>query len=453
MKKLLISLTLLLSVSSIFAQKFDIDTISMTGSIEDRINMVFLSDGYQEHELDKFISDVNWMMDAIFDKEPYPAYRNHFNAFAIKVPSAESGAADDPSELINNYFGSTFNWGNIWRLVVPAHSSKVQSVLRENFPQYDQVMMLVNDDRYGGSGGWIATNTTHTDGPEICIHEMGHSFAALADEYWAGSQYAREKVNMTQESNPDEVKWARWVGYRSAGVYSHSESPTWYRPHQNCEMRYLKRQFCPICQETITSQILDLTSPVNSYSPEEDEFTNTEPIMEFKLNLLKPDPNTLKIIWTLNSDSIQGNIDSLLIPATDLLPGMNRVSVSILDTTNYIRSSSHERIHINRITWDFDSGSSGIKPEIQKSKFNFDLYPNPASESVNVEYYISHPSSIQVNLRDLLGRRYELISTEHEIAGSYKQQLNLSKYNLPIGNYLIEVLTSDERTVLPLIIQ
>ena len=453
MKKLILSIALLFSISGILAQTFEVDTISMTGDIEDRINMVFLSDGYQEHELDKFIADVNWMMNAIFDREPYPAYRNYFNVFAIKVPSEVSGAADDPSSLINNYFGSTFNWANIWRLVVPAHSGKVQSVLRENFPEYDQVMMLVNDNRYGGSGGWISTNTTHTDGPEICIHEMGHSFASLGDEYWAGAQYAREKVNMTQESNPEEVKWARWIGYRSTGVYAHSESPSWYRPHQNCQMRYLKRQFCPVCQEAINSKILNLTSPIKSYFPEEDEFTNTEPVMQFKLDLLKPDPNTLKIVWSLNSDSIQGNVDSLYIPASELLPGMNRVSVSILDTTKYIRSSTHERIHLNRITWDFDSGSSGIKPDIRKSKFNLDLYPNPASDFINLEYYVSNPTTIQVNLLDLAGKKHELVSIQHQIAGSHQEHVNLSQFNLSKGTYLIEVITAIERIVLPLVIQ
>ena len=304
MKKILfISLALFL-FTALQAQQFDVDTISMTGSIDDRINLVFLPDGYQEDELDKFIEDVHWMKNALLGKEPYLSYRDYFNSFAIKVPSNVSGAADDPDSLIDNYFGSTFNSSGIWRLVVPKRSSKIQSVLRDNFPQYDQVVVIVNDSRYGGSGGWAATSTTHTNGPEICIHEIGHSFAGLADEYWAGAQYARERVNMTQETDTEKVKWKNWLAYNNVGIYSHDESPTWKRPHQNCEMRFLNRQFCPVCQEAISNKILDLTNPVKNFYPAEDGFTHAEPTIEFSVDLLKPYPNTINIKWTLNTDSI-----------------------------------------------------------------------------------------------------------------------------------------------------
>ena len=238
MIKRILTLTLILFPALVInAQKFDVDTVSMKGTIDDCINIVFLPDGYQEEELDKFSDDVDWMIDALFGKEPYPEYRDYFNCFAIQVPSEESGAANDPDSLINNYFGSCFNNSGIWRLVVPRRSSKVQSVLQDNFPQYDQVVVVVNDSRYGGSGGWMATSTTHSNGPEICIHEIGHSFAGLSDEYWAGAGYARENINMTQETDPSVVRWKDWMGFRSVGIYSHSEDPSWKRPHQNCEMR------------------------------------------------------------------------------------------------------------------------------------------------------------------------------------------------------------------------
>jgi len=122
----------------LIAQHFDLDTLSMTGQQDQRINMVFLSDGYQQDQLDKFITDAKWMMDAFFAKPPYNKYRNYFNCFAIKVPSEDSGAANDPDSLINNYFGSTFNYAGIWRLVVPTRTDRISRVLAENFPAYDQ---------------------------------------------------------------------------------------------------------------------------------------------------------------------------------------------------------------------------------------------------------------------------------------------------------------------------
>jgi hypothetical protein len=453
MKKISLILVFLLTIVSLFAQRFEVDTISKTGDLDSRINLVFLSDGYQAEELDKFIDDVNWMMDAIFSKDPYTSYRKYFNAFAIIVPSAVSGAADDPGALIDNYFGSTFNWANIWRLVVPAHSNKVQSVLRDNFPEYDQVMMLVNDSRYGGSGGWISTNTTHTDGPEICIHEMGHSFASLGDEYWAGQQYAGEKINMTQESDPNAVKWARWINYRSTGVYPHSENPDWYRPHQNCEMRYLNREFCPVCQEAISSRILDLTSPVVSYFPSENTFVAIEEEVRFRVELLEPDPNTLKLIWSLNADSVAGNVDSLLLRSEQLLTGANRVSLSILDTTKYIRKSSHSRIHLNRINWDFDFKSTGIQPFISKTKFNFGFYPNPARDEIHLDFDLPYASEVDIVLFDALGKAHRLLTGSKRIEGRHELSFDLTSMNLSAGNYYLKLLTSEDVLTLPLIIQ
>jgi hypothetical protein len=73
--------------------------------------------------------------------------------FAIKVPSNVSGAADNPNQLIDNYFGSTYNYSGIERLLVPVHSAQIVNVLASQLPESDQVILIVNDTRYGGSGG------------------------------------------------------------------------------------------------------------------------------------------------------------------------------------------------------------------------------------------------------------------------------------------------------------
>lgn len=452
MKRLTTFTLFIVFTLSVNAQRFDVDTISKTGNLEDRINLVFLPDGYQQNEMDKFIEDVHWMLDAILKKAPYNQYTAYFNAFAVRVPSAVSGAANDPDSLINNYFGSTFNWANIWRLVVPAHSGKVYTVLQNNFPQYDQVFMIVNDSRYGGSGGWIATSTTHVNGPEICIHEMGHSFAGLSDEYWAGSQYARENINMTQNNNTETVTWKNWLGTGSVGIYSHTESPTWYRPHQNCEMRYLDRQFCRVCQEAIASKILDLTSPVVSFYPEEDQFVNTEPYLDFKLSLLKPSPNTLKITWKLNRDSIAANTDSIRFAATQLQAGENEIVAMILDTTQYIRKSSHSQVHLNQIKWTFDAGTSSIDA-IDRESFHLDIYPNPASDYVSLQYSLTETTELQILLISSNGEQLIQKVYPGKPAGQYQEVIDLKSLHLAAGHYYIQVYLNNDRFTLPLIVQ
>ncbi len=258
------------------AQQFDVDTIVYNGPSDKHINFVFLGDGYQVGELDKYIEDVKNTAEGILNKPPFKENHDFFNVFAIKVPSNESGAShpgkaydeagsNHPVIKVNNYFGSTFDYGGIHRLLVPTNSMAISSVLASNFPEYDHVFMLVNSSYYGGSGGSFATSSTHSSSKEIAIHELGHSFARLADEYWAGQQYAAERANMTQVSSPDNVKWKKWLNNTGVGIYPHEESPSWFRPHQRCNMRYLSSDyevihFCMVCNDAITQTIVSLVS-------------------------------------------------------------------------------------------------------------------------------------------------------------------------------------------------
>jgi PKD repeat protein len=92
------------------------------------------------------------------------------------------------------------------------------------------------------------------------IHELGHTFSSLADEYWAGSQYARETYNLTQTSNVNDIRWKNFLNQNGIGIYAHEESPTWYRPHQNCKMRFLGRDFCMVCSNELRKRIEILTA-------------------------------------------------------------------------------------------------------------------------------------------------------------------------------------------------
>jgi hypothetical protein len=453
MKIIILSLTFLLFTLATHAQRFEVDTLSMTGKIDQRINMVFLGDGYREHQLDKFITDVQWMMDALFAKSPYSRYRDYFNCFAIKVPSVVEGAANDPDSLINNYFGSTFNYAGIWRLVVPTRSNLISQVLANNFPEYDQVFMIVNDTRYGGSGGWISTSTVHTNGPEICIHELGHSFAGLSDEYWAGQVYARENVNMTQETDPSKVKWKNWLNFSSTGIFPHEESPTWYRPHDNCEMRYLNRQFCPVCKEQTVSRILDLTSPVLDFAP-----SSENPVMlsdtVFKVHLLPPSPNTLKTWWELNRNEIATNTDSINLPLTSLAAGENKLTCFVIDTTSFIRNPTHSTAHLHKITWEIAKGSSSVDYEVISDKISVSVFPNPAAESVTIRYQGKLPSNekLKVFLMDLSGKQ---LSTPFSIrinGLSNEFRYDLPRKNISNGLYYLVVKSADHQITLPLMI-
>ena len=259
MNKLLHKL-LLLSFICIYTfqvsgQTFPVEILEYNGAPNEMLNIIIMGDGYTATQQYKFIVDAQNAVDGFMSQEPFLSYKDSINIFAIKVISNEEGASMDPNNLIDNYFGSSYYSYGIERLLVSWNYSKIAEVLNENTPFYDEAAILVNHTKYGGSGGQYAVFSAHSTAIELFLHEFGHSFSELSDEYWAGAQYAGENTNMTQDNNPSTVRWKDFLNTNGVGIYPHEESPSWYRPHQNCKMRYLGSDFCDVCKNKINYDI------------------------------------------------------------------------------------------------------------------------------------------------------------------------------------------------------
>src|SRR5262245_39034737 len=111
MKRIGVMIILWLALHALNAQPFPLDTLLYNGAINERINCVILGDGYLNSQLPNFLNDANKAVNYLFSATPFKQYRNYFNVFAIPVSSNVEGAAADPSHLIDNYFGSSFNVG------------------------------------------------------------------------------------------------------------------------------------------------------------------------------------------------------------------------------------------------------------------------------------------------------------------------------------------------------
>ena len=274
--KIIISISILLfSIIILRGQTFPVETIKNNGAKDKRINLVFLGDGYQSTELTQYLIDVNTVVTGMFSQTPFKEYEKFFNVYAVKVPSVESGAkhpgtATDVTEPAtpvtnpNNYFGSQFDISNIHRLLLPLKGSIINSTLANNFPDYDQIFVMVNSTVYGGSGGTYATSSKNVSAAEIAIHEIGHSFAGLADEYAIGGQ--GERPNRTIVTDAATIKWKNWLGTNNVGIYPVGIE-NWQRPHQNCKMQFLNAPFCSVCQEAFINKIYALVSPIDNFTP------------------------------------------------------------------------------------------------------------------------------------------------------------------------------------------
>ncbi|QVY67080.1 M64 family metallopeptidase [Polaribacter sp. Q13] len=391
MKKIVL-LTLLFLSTFVNAQTFDIETIFQSGPNDSRINVVILSDGYQSNELGQFVTDATNFSNALFAETPYKEYKNYFNVHAIKVPSNESGANHPgtgtnvsepahPIKSVDNYFGSTFDAFGNHRLLV-SNNATVFNVLANNFPSYDIVLVLVNSPYYGGSGGEIAVASLDVNSNQIAIHELGHSFVKLLDEYYATDDYLLEGINTTQETDPTKIKWTNWINKNGVGIYPYGETGTaasWYRPHQNCKMRRLNQPLCSVCTEATIEQIHSMTSPIDTYSPQ-----NTGPIdlstpIDFTINTINPLPNTLAISWTLNGTVVNSEDYTVSISKEDLVSGNNQLLATIEDKSALLKVDNHETIHFATTLWNINSSTLSID-DISTNSFDIKLFPNPTQD-------------------------------------------------------------------------
>ena len=402
------------SQNRIYSQVFRVDTIQYQGDTDYYINLVMLGDGFLEGELATFRAYAEDYLNLLFTVDPYSKYRNFFNTFSISVPSNEQGAALDPGSPIDNYFGSTFNYAGIERLLVPVNNANVINVLANNLPEYDQVFMLVNSTTYGGSGGWVATASLHADSKEIALHELGHSFADLKDEYWAGAQYAAEAKNMTQETNLQNLRWRNWYGDEEIGLYAHAESPTWYRPHEYCLMRYLGEILCAVCREGIIESVYALAPPVKAYEPITSDIDLPSDSLVFKLDLTYPEPNTLHRTWHLNGTLIGEDVDSVVVRASDLVGGVNTVLATVTDISSWLRPLDSDTYHQTEIEWNLTRWALGTEPQTKiLNHAAISIYPNPVHDKLNVQIQGDDPGESFIALYDAQGRQVQTFILEY----------------------------------------
>lgn len=442
---------IMLNIVYVSAQKFEIDTINYAGINEKRINFVILPDGYQSFELDKFIQDAEKFTSAFFKDEPFKEYKNYFNVYAIKVPSKQSGAkhpgnASDvtepvhPIEVVDNYFGSTFDAYNIHRLLVPMNSIAISNVLADNFPIYDQVVVLVNTPYYGGSGGAYATGSTESSSNEVMLHEIGHSFSQLADEYYAGDQYSMEKINMTQQNDPTKVKWKNWIGIKNTGVFQHccgGQSANWYKPHTSCKMQALGNEFCPVCTEGIIEKIHSLTSPIDTYYPSTLSMDEVSYPLSFHVELIKTLPNSLSLSWNLNGTTIETQKETVSIVEENLHSDINKLTLTVIDTNHRVKTDNHFIVHFNTVSWEINKKTSEIT-EINKNEYSLSIFPNPTENILHVG----------LNATKFQPYTIMILSTDGKEISSHKSKesqdlLEIELKNYSPGRYIVKFILDD----------
>lgn len=445
MKKIVL---LMLSGVLCYSQTFETLPLLQNGANDKRINMAILGDGFTDVQQTEFITSAQASMNYLFNKSPYLEYKNYFNVYVVKVISAESGVkhpgtATNSAEPIfpvsnpNNFLGSSFDTGGTHRCMY-GNNTKVGQVLSANVPDYDVAYILSNSTQYGGCGGAYAFASLDNSSNEILVHELGHSFGRLADEYWTN---AGESHNKTQNSNPATVKWRNWVGTGEVGVYPFPEDNTWYRPHQNCEMRFLNRPFCAVCRETIIEKIHSLVSPIESYTPANSTAVDGNSNVTFTVNEILPIPNTLVNSWKINGTLLAATGNSITISPGQLNSGSNTLLFSVSDNTTLVKVDNHHTVHFANITWTLNKTVLGVS-EIKAQERRFGIYPNPFQSEFVIKGKQDFSGKIDVNIYDMSGK---LIAAGFERLKP--DALLVHTNNLPPGTYMLNI-TEDNTLII-----
>lgn len=290
-------------------------TVFTNGPAGNRVNMVFLGDGYTAAEIDTlYPAHVNEMLAHMFTggEDPFPRYHKFFNAYRVNVISNESGADIPPEGVFRDtaldakYYGD----GDTERLLT-VNSGKAILALANAKLSADGIvpsmrMVTVNSTRYGGSGGTFAVYAGgNPAAPEIALHELGHSFAGLADEYvysgsgvYTGSEPSEPNVT----KSPTGEKWAHWLGYEqpgigTIGVYEGAKyfETGLYRPSLNSKMRSLGPPFDAVSREQIILKIYSLVDPLDAWLSNNDLIDGTIPLWVEPI-----DTEVIKLEWYVN---------------------------------------------------------------------------------------------------------------------------------------------------------
>ncbi|RJP60625.1 MAG: peptidase M64 [Ignavibacteriales bacterium] len=192
------------------------------GEPHSKVDVVILGDGYTKEEVDKFEKDINHFTEVFFSLEPYTSMNDYFNIYGVLNPSEDSGGDEPRAEIYKETtLNSTFNSMGSERYLLTESVHTVYDVA--SIVPFDAIFIMANHKRYGGGGiyNFYCTFTSDTQFRDyIFLHEFGHSFTGLADEYYtsdvAYSEFYKSdrepaEPNITALLDKDNLKWKELV--------------------------------------------------------------------------------------------------------------------------------------------------------------------------------------------------------------------------------------------------
>ena len=233
------------------------------------IHIAYVAEGYQTDEMETFLDDVREAMSALFSHEPFKSLRDRFHIVALLSPSVDSGTSSPRKGIWKNtVLHSHYDTFDSERYLTTLHLKDLHDCLAGT--PYEHIIVLVNSEQYGGGGilnSYNLTSTHHSRFKPVVVHEFGHSFAGLGDEYayetedvpmyphdvepWEPNLTTlvnfhnkwEDLIDMDKKSKQNRIGVFEGAGYSLKGVY---------RACQDCRMRTNEYPvFCPVCDRAL----------------------------------------------------------------------------------------------------------------------------------------------------------------------------------------------------------
>lgn len=330
-----------------FASTSPVTTLLDNGPSANRIDIVFVGDGYTAGELGQYALDVDAVWPTFLDEAPLDAYASYFNIHRVDVTSTQSGVDNDPVQGIFKQTALDMSyWCSGTDRLLCVNVSKANAQAR-NAPGHDCVLALANSTTYGGAGYDSLGTLAGRNGAaiEIALHEFGHSFARLADEYdyggpatYSGPEPTEADVTTHPEAEllADGLKWHRWLDLPHVGTFQGAKYSRFgiYRPTSNSKMRSLGRPFQEVNVERFVRHLYRFVRPIDAATPAGQYALDAD----FFVDPLDPVGHALSVQWSLDGAALPG-ATGLTFDAGSLglTRGLHLLSVTVVDNTPLVR--------------------------------------------------------------------------------------------------------------------
>jgi len=247
--------------------------------IENPIRVAIVAEGFTKAEMPLFLTKANDVVTELFKHKAFKDNENAFNIIAVETISEESGVSNPHANVWKNSILQS-NFGTFYseRYLTTSRIKNLHNQLAGT--DYEHIIILANTDIYGGGGifnAYTLTTSNHKKFAPVVVHEFGHSFAGLADEYFYESDVFENtgtskiepwEQNITSLANFD-LKWKDMLQKQTPiptetkdlkkyrlGVFEGLKGNGLYIPSHDCRMKTNEAtDFCPVCSRAINQLI------------------------------------------------------------------------------------------------------------------------------------------------------------------------------------------------------